>query len=347
VKISRGLAPFERVFTMDAALVQALLDANATRYLSVIGLVILVYDWTLTFSDEVKYIWRAPASFAKYTFILNRYVVMGTLAAVAYEMCGFVGNAFSNEGCRVFIFMCSMIAVFSVAIANLLVLLRVVILWDHRPLILKLMAGGFVISFTAQTVTMILSLLSVLSSISWSPVAKMCIVTRSTHILVAVWASPMLFEALTLLSTAVNTLDRPRAASEPIIQSLRSDGIGYFLTLTCLRIMNVVLAATGRPSFTFLGVFFIWSMTTMVLNRSLLNMRRVEERDQEKWLIPLRATTPFTTRPSLDWKSMPAMPEDAFTGAISRSPQLQRMQSPRSQSSRGSRTSSIQSSGWF
>lgn len=326
---------------------QALLDANATRYLSVIGLVILVYDWTLTLPDEVRYIWRAPASYAKYTFIMNRYLVMGTLAAVAYEMCGFVGNAFSDEGCRIFIFTCSMIAIFSVGIANLLVLLRVVILWDHRPLILKLMVAGFVTSLTAQTVTLIISLLSVLSSISWSPIAKMCIVTRSTHLLVAVWASPMLFEALTLLLTAFNALDRPRAASEPIVKSLRSDGIGYFLTITCFRIMNVVLAAIGRPSFTFLGVFFIWSMTTMVLNRSLLNMRRVEVRDQENWLIPLQTTTPFTTRPSLDWKGRPAVPEDAFMGGASLPIKLQRVRSPSSQHSHGSRASSIQSSGWF
>lgn len=49
-----------------------------------IGLVVLFYDHCLTFADEVEYIWPAPTTYAKYTFLLNRYTVLGTLLAVAY-----------------------------------------------------------------------------------------------------------------------------------------------------------------------------------------------------------------------------------------------------------------------
>ena len=48
--------------------------------------VLLVYDSTLTFADEVELIWPAPATYAKYIFLLNRYTVLGTLFAVAYGM---------------------------------------------------------------------------------------------------------------------------------------------------------------------------------------------------------------------------------------------------------------------
>ncbi len=49
-----------------------------------IGLMVLLYDHILTFADEVKLIWTAPATYAKYIFLLNRYTVLGTLLAVAY-----------------------------------------------------------------------------------------------------------------------------------------------------------------------------------------------------------------------------------------------------------------------
>lgn len=77
-------------------------DANATRYLSgmcdrkpltragadgfivAVGLVFLLYDHALTFSDEVELVWKAKPSFAKHLFLFNRYLVAGCLIAVAY-----------------------------------------------------------------------------------------------------------------------------------------------------------------------------------------------------------------------------------------------------------------------
>ena len=80
-------------------------------------------------------------------------------------------------------------AIVSVGIANLLTLQRVVILWDHRPvresptvlssvsdiglcraeraslvwqIILKIMAAGFIISFTAQVMCMVYTLITLL-----------------------------------------------------------------------------------------------------------------------------------------------------------------------------------------
>lgn len=43
--------------------------------LPVAGVVVLLFDHVLTFGDELLYIWRAPTSFAKCAFLLNRYLV--------------------------------------------------------------------------------------------------------------------------------------------------------------------------------------------------------------------------------------------------------------------------------
>ncbi|CDO77707.1 hypothetical protein BN946_scf184969.g58 [Trametes cinnabarina] len=169
-----------------------------------------------------------------------------------------------------------MLAIVSVGIANMLILQRVVILWEHRPIILKTMTVGFLLSFSLQVVSMVFTLLHVLPSIQWSEPVGMCIATKSSHILIAVWASPLVFEMFVLSSTALNALDRPRTLELPIIKALHSDGLGFFLAITCLRILNLILAALSRPSLTFLGVFFIWAMTTTILNRLLLHLRRAE-----------------------------------------------------------------------
>jgi hypothetical protein len=51
-----------------------LLDAQA--YTTAVALAILVYDYLLTFSDEVRYIWRRPISNIKVLYVIMRYSVL-------------------------------------------------------------------------------------------------------------------------------------------------------------------------------------------------------------------------------------------------------------------------------
>ncbi|KAH9839443.1 uncharacterized protein C8Q71DRAFT_831932 [Rhodofomes roseus] len=266
-----------------------------------IGLTALFYDHTLTFADEVRLVWLAPRSLAKYAFLFNRYLVLATLIGVACEMCGFIGDVFTDlHRCKYFLFVVSMIAVMSIGITNMLVLLRVVILWDARPSVLKLMMVAYVASLIAQVITLILTLLHILPGMAWSPLAGMCISSKSSHIIVAVWASPMLFELFVLISTALNAVDRPTSARTPIARALCSDGILYFVGVTTLRALNVALAGASlsRPSFTLLGVFFVWAMTTTLINRSLLQFRVQRDHWEDDIVLVERSTSPNEGRRS-------------------------------------------------
>lgn len=48
-----------------------------------IGLVIVLYDHVITFDDEVQHVWKAKSSFAKWSFLFNRYLVPTVLIVVA------------------------------------------------------------------------------------------------------------------------------------------------------------------------------------------------------------------------------------------------------------------------
>ncbi|KAI0733126.1 hypothetical protein C8Q72DRAFT_895175, partial [Fomitopsis betulina] len=240
-----------------------------------VGLVVLLYDHALTFGEEVRLVWFAPRSLTKYAFLFNRYLVLATLLCVACALCGFVGDLFTDTVCKHFIFTVSMLAVISIGIANMLVLLRVVILWDEHPVVLKLMVAAYITSFVTQAVTIIITLIKILPGVAWSSAAGTCVAAYSSRLIVAVWASPMLFELFVLISTSWNALDRPTSAQTPLTKALHSDGILYFAAVSLLRLFNVILSglSISRPSFTLLGVFFVWAMTTTIVNRSLLQFR--------------------------------------------------------------------------
>jgi len=61
------------------------------------GLVMLLYDHILTLPAEITLIWKSPLSFAKYAFLLNRYLVPLALIGIAFEMCGFSGFIFADD----------------------------------------------------------------------------------------------------------------------------------------------------------------------------------------------------------------------------------------------------------
>ncbi|KAH8079425.1 hypothetical protein BXZ70DRAFT_1012619 [Cristinia sonorae] len=267
-------------------LIHSLEHTVVTRYLSAAGFIVLSYDHFLTLGDEIKLIWHAPRSLLKFGFLFNRYLVLICLFALTCEMSGF-GVTFTDaftftlsmlgkNRCRIFLFAMSMLGIITVGMANILVLLRVVLLWERRPFVLRMMSFGFVSSFTVQIVCMVLANYRLRPSIEWSPIAKMCVVTQHTALYVAVWVAPMLFEILVIVFSVANALDRPRTVRTHIGSALHNDGVTYFVALTALRIINLALAATGNPSLALLAVFFIWSMTTTILCRSLLGLREAE-----------------------------------------------------------------------
>ena len=46
------------------------------------GVVVLLYDHIITLPDEYRFVWKANPSFAKYAFLLNRYVVPSVMLLV-------------------------------------------------------------------------------------------------------------------------------------------------------------------------------------------------------------------------------------------------------------------------
>lgn len=252
------------------------ISANATRYLTVIGLAILIYDHILTLRSEWSLIWRAPPSFAKYAFLLNRYLVPGCMTAAIYQMSLFTYADLTTSGCQVLLLTLSLLSICSIAMANGLVLMRVMLLWGENRTAKRLLGASFMLSTLCTFTAFILAMWRMLLDIQFSPYVQMCVPTRTSRWLIATWASPILFDLFTLLTTVYNTLSRPRDAHVPLRKALARDGISFFIGLVALRILNLSLAATLDPSLTMLAVFFVWSCITTLLNRSLLRLRKAE-----------------------------------------------------------------------
>jgi hypothetical protein len=67
--------------------------------LTVAGLIVLVHDNITTFRAERNLVWPAMATFSKYGFLFNRYLVPFAFLVVFLPLAGFVGLTFSDLVC--------------------------------------------------------------------------------------------------------------------------------------------------------------------------------------------------------------------------------------------------------
>jgi len=271
---------------------------NATRYLNGIGLIALLYDCCLTFGSEVRFVWPAKSSFARTAFLLNKYGVIVMLIGTAFIMNDFSGPQLSNTVCRGFFTFTSVMSLFSIALANVLVSLRVIDLWERATRIKLVMAAGILVSFTMSMTFMAVALSKMIPFLFYNSDFRTCFPTTKPPELPAAWACSMMYEVLVLTSVCWNALDRPRSNNSQLTLALHEDGFTFFAALTALRTFNLVLSIAAPSSLILVGSFFIWAMTTLVLNRAILNILEAGHRDRVR------------TRPRRSGKESPSKADD-------------------------------------
>jgi hypothetical protein len=119
-----------------------------------VALIIVAHEHITSHHAERRLIWSAPSSFAKWAFLANRYFVLISLFISFIASSGFDGIVFSDtvrtryamaftftqvplQSCRALWATVGVILMLSLALANGLIAMRVITLWDHhlvRPL---------------------------------------------------------------------------------------------------------------------------------------------------------------------------------------------------------------------
>ncbi|KAN0082772.1 hypothetical protein V8E55_008567 [Tylopilus felleus] len=85
--------------TMSSALQSALTSLQQNNYLSLVMFTAVGYDYVLTLSDEVEYIWTQPWTWVSTLFIIIRYSGLFTLITAC-----FVGSSFLAGSVKTYVF---------------------------------------------------------------------------------------------------------------------------------------------------------------------------------------------------------------------------------------------------
>ncbi|KAI0256436.1 hypothetical protein BJV78DRAFT_466837 [Lactifluus subvellereus] len=191
--------------------------------------------------------------------------------------CQGLATTHTTTKCRTLMLTVASYSVISTLTANVVVFLRVIVLWDKSSRVVLFLFSILVLSFLATVTCVAASMVILEPDIIYSPFAEQCFLAKTTPTLTAIWAAPLGWEFSVIILTAYNALSRPRRSESPLVRILHRDGMLFFVTVTLLRGTMIAFTLIKQPGLVTFPAFFIWAMILLGLNRFLIHIRSSEQ----------------------------------------------------------------------
>ncbi|KAF8452879.1 hypothetical protein L210DRAFT_2061513 [Boletus edulis BED1] len=261
-------------------------------YASLIVVTVVVYDYILTFSREIEYVWCKPWTWVSTMFLVVRYIGLYWIMTIALIGSSFVSGPLEVSNVMYLAFTWAF-GVFLSA-ADLVMVLRVYAMWNRSRIIL----GFLLFIFVSQVTTTVVFDGIYHSSSTYFPVTLARVFNLSfcsasfvnfAPILDALIVVPRFVLAATLLILAVLqtlkqsvTMYKATKQWQPnrYLQRLVRDGILYFITNMLFQI-NDLLDLAGAPTDNASLFFntFVYITFYPLIPRFIISIRELYHRD--------------------------------------------------------------------
>ncbi|EIN06186.1 hypothetical protein PUNSTDRAFT_54461 [Punctularia strigosozonata HHB-11173 SS5] len=299
-----------------AAIADAVSDLRLEHAIAISMVALFMYDYLITIEEEVDAIWKQPRSLASILFFINRYYSLLEIFAVALIS---FNSAWSGKVCSHFVRFQGAGSLAGVIVGEALMILRVYALygscyWILLPLSLFL------------CVQLALTSAALAQGIP-TPVPMGCYLSGRTSFFSVTWLAPLVMDSVIFALTLWRLRDylRRKSVNGAIALCLR-DGLGYFLIVFAINLVNTVLFLHARPSRKALFAPVSQIITSIVVSRLVLNLKQLDVTSEHRHSISgtrsassalVFGKTVLDTMPSLGTSSedAPMSPNDIDTVA--------------------------------
>lgn len=275
---------------------QIVLHTEISRYMTVIGFTVVLWDHVCTFDDEIQFMWNAPKSLVKILFLVNRYLTLLCLAFLAWETSrlGHLSNAF----CIGLVTVLGCFQTMSLATWDLLLLFRVHALWGGRRSIVIATSFLYCVTYVCHAVVGLIGSAQLIPHLYFDPYAKTCVTDFRPRLLSFLWCFALFCETVMFILTLIRVIEdhKPDQINNALMRSLYYGQIIYNVVIIAVRIFNLVIFITLPPSFLFLGAYLIWALITALVTRMMLHLRRVASMESHRSTTTFFGETAFSTR---------------------------------------------------
>ncbi|KAG8752170.1 hypothetical protein FRC14_007276 [Serendipita sp. 396] len=281
--------------TIPASVLQELIRAKSnlrtSAYTCAAGMMIMLYDWILTFPDEVRYIWsgKQKMSKAKAMFFWNRYFVVPWIVISNYHIAGLRGPLSNN----IVIPTVAIIQGISIIIGIQLLALRVLALYKNNRLI---RIGLFCYLAICHTILLIMTGITMarfVPSLIYIPVTGTCY-SVPDPLIRSIYLPPLLAEGGIVLLQIVNHVHRRRQRSllkSPLVSTLFRDGYLYFALVLTIRLFCLFIYEFADPSLWFIANQMDFPISTALITRFFLQLRGAIDTEDETVILRTSAAS--------------------------------------------------------
>ncbi|KAJ7476166.1 hypothetical protein FB451DRAFT_1557938 [Mycena latifolia] len=260
---------------LEAELLQFIADTQTTNYLLAASLTLAVFEHIATFKDELQLIWSGPLRISNAIYIWMRYFTL--ITTVIYSTFMF-REVKSDHSCRAFLLAEAITASFIVVTADLILVLRVWILYGRPRKLLYFLLP----LITAEIIAMLLvAVFTILPLRDYFHVGNTILGCYSLNVpryltFYAVPPAVMTFTmfGMTLYKCGRTLLDN-RAARMPVITLFLRDGVFWFLAIFAISITDLIVWARGRPGLAQATINPATVLVSVIGTRILLNLKRL------------------------------------------------------------------------
>ncbi|KIJ54957.1 hypothetical protein M422DRAFT_24818 [Sphaerobolus stellatus SS14] len=263
-------------FPLLDVLARTLQEFVNIRYVTASVYICLLLEHLHSLPQEIEYIWNAPINFAGILFLVFRYSTLGGMTLLTHTTAGLAGT-FSDQVCKHAIGSLSALSITTIAVADIIVLLRVSVLWGRHCFILGLMSISFLLTYSVVIVFTIIGAKELVEFTSFirTPAGGACVPLIKPYSILGVWIPGVAFDFLVLLLTTWNACARPRTKETALARTLYRDGIAFFVILAGLRLLNLFMTLFSKSFL--VGVCISWPLVAITLSRFLFHVREVEK----------------------------------------------------------------------
>ncbi|KAF8492648.1 hypothetical protein JB92DRAFT_3002562 [Gautieria morchelliformis] len=245
------------------------------RYVIASVYIVLLLEHLASLPQEIEFIWaqKTPGSLPRIFFLLYRYSAVAGLTIINHMMAG-ISRPLERYHCQQGVAMIAALSIFSLGIADALVVLRVSVLWGRQCLILGILLFLFFSTFSAAATFFVTVATKLVASAEVVPSVSLCIfpLTGRHQTIVGIWVPGMVFDGLVLSLAGWNACARPRTQQTAFTAALYRDGVVVFLILAGLRAVSLFFSVFGSALY-LLGVCISWPMSTITLSRFIFRLR--------------------------------------------------------------------------
>ncbi|KAG1906798.1 uncharacterized protein F5891DRAFT_1003902 [Suillus fuscotomentosus] len=224
------------------------MDAVTTQsFVAIASLTILCWDHMITFADEVDLIWCQPKKILGWLFLLNRYItplgfvvniIVLTLPNWPTEMTGIK----LLLSCRNFVRYQGAMAILGVSIAELIMLMRIRVLYRERRLVVA--AAGFLLLVRVALEACLMTLGKIVPYVQQ---IHSCHEDYDLPLALSVTRAwlPLAYDTAIFVMTLWRTYHRNEIS--PILPALQSEGILYYIVICSANLVLTVMIVRAPP----------------------------------------------------------------------------------------------------